>query len=50
MAPDYNEQAAKSAENYFEFSSFSRQGLIDQLLYDGFTYEQAAYGVDQAGF
>jgi hypothetical protein len=28
---------------------FSRSGLIDQLEYEGFTPEQALYGVDQTG-
>ncbi|WP_284329024.1 Ltp family lipoprotein [Demequina litorisediminis] len=27
---DWNEQAALSAENYLDLSSFSRSGLIDQ--------------------
>jgi hypothetical protein len=30
--------------------SFSRQGLIDQLLYEGFTPEQAEYGVSYVGY
>lgn len=29
---------------------FSRQGLIEQLEYEGFTHEQAVYGVTQAGY
>ena len=48
--PLTNEQAAKSAEQYLSFSSFSRQGLIDQLMYEGFTQEQAEYGVTQNGY
>lgn len=47
---DWNEQAAKCAQNYLEYSSFSRQGLIDQLVFEGFTYEQAEYGVSAAGY
>lgn len=47
---DWNEQAAKKAKSYLEFTSFSRSGLIDQLLYDGFTQEQAEYGVTQNGY
>jgi hypothetical protein len=42
---DWNEQAAKKAKSYLEFQSFSRSGLIDQLLFEGFTPEQAEYGV-----
>jgi len=30
-------------------NSFSRSGLIDQLLFEGFTPEQAKYGVSQTG-
>mgnify|MGYP000334972687 CR=1 FL=1 len=27
---------------------FSREGLIEQLEYEGFTHSQAVYGVDNA--
>lgn len=47
---DWNEQAAKSAETYLSYSSFSRQGLIDQLEYEGFTHDQAVYGVEKVGY
>lgn len=30
--------------------SFSRGGLIDQLEYEGYTHEQAVYGVEQNGY
>ncbi|MBV1728859.1 MAG: Ltp family lipoprotein [Methanobacterium sp.] len=43
------EQAAKKAESYLSISAFSRQGLIEQLEYEGFTRQQAEYGVDQTG-
>ena len=49
---DWNEQAVKSAQSYLEFSSFSRQGLIDQLSSEygeQFTQEQAIYAADQIG-
>ena len=42
-------EAAKKAESYLTYSAFSRQGLIDQLLYEGFTPEQAEYGVSKTG-
>jgi hypothetical protein len=45
----WNEQAARSAEAYLDYSSFSRQGLIEQLEFEGFTRAQATYGVDQTG-
>jgi hypothetical protein len=46
---DWNEQAAKAAEQYLDVSGFSRGGLIDQLEYAGFTPAQAEYGVAAAG-
>ena len=29
---------------------FSKQGLMNQLVFDGFTQEQAEYGVKNLGF
>ena len=49
---DWNEQAARAAKEYLEFSSFSRQGLLDQLTSkhgSQFTQAQAEYGVNQTG-
>ena len=46
---DWNEQAAKSAAAYLDYSAFSRSGLIDQLVYEGFTQAQAEYGVGTTG-
>jgi hypothetical protein len=46
---DWNAQAAASAANYLEYTSFSRSGLVDQLIYEGFTPEQAEYGVSTTG-
>jgi hypothetical protein len=37
------------AEDYLDYTGFSRQGLIDQLVYEGFTRDQATYGVNKAG-
>jgi hypothetical protein len=42
--------ALETAINYLEYTSFSRQGLIDQLLYEKFTEAQALYGVDAVGY
>jgi hypothetical protein len=50
--PAWNEQAVKSAKNYLDMTSFSRDGLIEQLSSsagDGYTREQAVYAVDQVG-
>jgi hypothetical protein len=37
------------AKDYFEYDSFSRSGLIQQLEFEGFTSSQARYGADTAG-
>ena len=50
---DWFEQAVKSAENYLEYSSFSRKELINQLTSaygEKFTQEQAEYAVNQLGY
>lgn len=49
VAVDWNQQAAKSAANYLDFTPFSRAGLVDQLIFEGFTPAQAEYGVSQTG-
>ena len=36
------------AKSYLDYSSFSRSGLMEQLLFEGFTRAQAAYGVSVA--
>ena len=43
---DWNAQAVAEASSYLEYSSFSRQGLIDQLVFEGFTTAQSTFGVD----
>ncbi|GAC85910.1 hypothetical protein GP2_045_00250 [Gordonia paraffinivorans NBRC 108238] len=45
---DWYEQAARTARSYREISPFSRKGLIEQLEYEGFTYQQAVYGADHS--
>ena len=39
-----------TAKSYLAYSSFSHSGLIHQLEYEGFTSEQAEYGVKAVGF
>jgi hypothetical protein len=41
--------AARKALDYLRFMPFSRDGLIKQLEYEGFTHQEAVYGVDQSG-
>lgn len=46
------ENALEAAEDYLDYSAFSRQGLIDQLSSDygsGFKVEDATWAVDQLG-
>jgi colicin import membrane protein len=46
---NWNDQAAKKAAEYLRSSSFSKSGLTQQLVYEGFTQAQAAYGVSTTG-
>lgn len=38
--------ALAKAKSYLNYTSFSRKGLVEQLEYEGFTAEEATYGVD----
>jgi hypothetical protein len=40
------ENARESAQSYLDSQSFSRSGLIDQLLFEGFSQADAEYGTD----
>lgn len=46
---DWMAEAVESATSYLEYSAFSRGELIDQLLYEGFSSEQAEHGVASTG-
>jgi hypothetical protein len=41
--------ALEKAAEYLDYSAFSRQGLIDQLEYEGFSNADATYGADAVG-
>lgn len=41
--------AIKMAESYLKVMAFSRSGLIEQLEYEGFSYDEATLGVDCLG-
>lgn len=41
--------ALDSAASYLDYTAFSRTGLIDQLVYEGLTREQAEHGADSVG-
>ena len=54
FAPPQNEtsiqrNARLMAAQYLDSQAFSRQGLIDQLLYEGFTEEEANIGLANSG-
>lgn len=40
------ENARGSAENYLDTAAFSRDGLIKQLKFEGYSQKDAEYGVD----
>lgn len=51
-AVDWNAEAVEAAESYLEFSTFSCNGLVQQLSSkagDQFTAEQARHGATEAG-
>ena len=39
----------KKAKDYLDYSAFSEKGLKEQLEYEGYTEEEAAYGVEKSG-
>lgn len=41
--------ALASAKSYLDLMGFSRQGLMDQLVYDGYSSADAQYAVDHCG-
>mgnify|MGYP000937098731 CR=1 FL=1 len=41
--------ALSKAKDYLDFAAFSRSGLIEQLEFEGFSNEDAAYAVDNCG-
>lgn len=41
--------ALKKAQDYLAFTAFSYTGLIDQLEFEGYTYQEALYGVNNCG-
>jgi colicin import membrane protein len=40
------QQAIRSAEDYLDYTAFSRSGLITQLEFEGFSAEEATFAVD----
>ncbi|WP_341961966.1 Ltp family lipoprotein [Planococcus maritimus] len=46
---DWTEQAVKKAQEYLDYTPFSRSGLIEQLEFEGFSNGDAVYAVDAIG-
>lgn len=46
---DWNDQAYKKAEEYLRLTSFNHKDMVDQLIFEGFTADQAEYGATKAG-
>ena len=40
--------ALSKAKSYLKYSAFSKEGLIEQLEYEGYSHEEAVYGVDNS--
>lgn len=45
-SPGSQQNAVRKAQQYLSTSAFSRQGLIEQLEYEGFSTADATYAVD----
>ena len=41
--------AVRKAKSYLDYSAFSRDGLVEQLEYEGFSHADAVYGADNSG-
>lgn len=39
-----------SSKNYLSLMAFSKEGLIEQLQFDGYTSQQASYAATQNGY
>ncbi|WP_346060083.1 Ltp family lipoprotein, partial [Glutamicibacter bergerei] len=50
VTADWNEQAKAFAKDALEHSTYSRQGLLDHLVVNGFSRQQAEHGVSEVGF
>lgn len=46
---DWFQQAETSAREYLELGEFDRQQMIDALLFEGFTTQEAEFAADQVG-
>ena len=49
LGVNWNAQAAASAASYMKLGGFSCQSMIDQLIFEKFTTDQATYGASTTG-
>ena len=47
---DWKQQAVKMAKSYLDTMSFSKEELRKQLIFEGFTEEQADYALSEVGY
>ena len=47
---DWNAEAAEKAKSYLDMTSFSRDGLYDQLAFEGFTDPEIQFGLTAVGY
>ena len=48
-AKEQKKKAVQKAKSYLEYTAFSKKGLKEQLIYEGFTEDEAKYGVKHCG-
>lgn len=41
--------ALRKAQEYLDFMAFSRNGLVEQLEFEGYSHDEAVYGADHCG-
>ena len=46
---DWFAEAAESAQSYIDMMGFSHSGLVEQLMFEGFTADEAEHGVTAVG-
>lgn len=46
LSPASQQNAVRTAQDYLDMSGYSRNGLIDQLEYEGYSTADASYAVD----
>jgi hypothetical protein len=46
LSPASQRNVVRKAQSYLEYSAFSQRGLMEQLMYEGFSQADAAYAVN----